>query len=689
MIRSKQILFYGIMVVMTLLAIEGMAQAAYYIAYGEFNGAGPAPPPSAGTDTDTGTGTDTAADTAAADYDERFQGGIYRISHPFYGYTRVEDWHPMNQVPPPRREEGVVLIALQGGSVALGVAGAFRDALTAWFQDNDIPLRPVVIELAHSGMKQPQQVMQIANTLALGGEYDIIVNLDGYNELILTRRNHFLDGISPFFPLGWDYLQDELTDAQQQLVSRSYGLRQREQRLAAGAAAAPWRWSALYGLVNRYLLERAAAQIRSLNRELAAAPAEHDLELHGPAWPVEPDDLAPPDPHDLARIALRVWYRSSVLLDSMSRDAGAEYYHFLQPNQYVPGSKPLTDAERAVAYTPTTPSASAYPQAYPLWRRLGAELRQRGVNYHDLTQIFVANRETLYIDNCCHFNARGNALLAASMVQRLAPALRDRAARAGAGSVAPASAPARTRTALEVAARERTPASSVNNLYFDVRLIPGRALRYSRAGCRPADTAAPFVVEVTPVDRADLPPERAEYGFNRYEFSFDQAGGVTDAAGRCGVEYQLPDYEIAGVRTGQYDPATGQLLGPARITLDTSFLHIHFEASLTAAGALRYSKSNCWHDNAGINFFLHIWPVDAANLSPGSAEHGFNNHDFAGFSPDEWVSDAAGHCHVERALPEYDIARITTGQYVPAVGHRLWETSIDVAPALPQPARSE
>ena len=350
------------------------------------------------------------------------------MQHPYYGYTRPEAEHLMNQTPPPRREDGVLLIGLVGGSVGLDVAGAFRSALETWCRSNDIPLRPVVLELAYYGISQPQQVMQIANTLALGGEYDIIVNLDGFNDLVVPHENYQERGIAPFYPTRWQ-LQPGFTEAQALLVGRIAVLRLRQQRLNAVAGAQPWRWSALYGIVNRFLAERIRGQIQALNHELVnIASGEHNLRRHGPIWPAEPDDAVAPDPDDLTRIALRVWYRSSVLLSELSRAAGAEYYHFLQPNQYVPDAKPFSDTELAVAYDADEDRVGIYRSAYPLWPRLGDELRRQGINYHDLTHIFADNRETLYIDDCCHLNARGNELLAASMVQRLAPALRNRAA---------------------------------------------------------------------------------------------------------------------------------------------------------------------------------------------------------------------------------------------------------------------
>ena len=680
--RRKQIVFYAIMVVMTLAVIEGMAQAAYYIAYGEFNGQRrPAAPLPAGR----------AAADAAGDRPLTFERLTFeRISHPYYGYTEPEAGHTLNRAEPPRREDGVVLIALLGGSVGWGVAEAFQRELKAWFRDNGIPLRPVVLELAYIAMKQPQQVMQIANTLALGGEYDIIVNLDGRNELVMPHQNYYWHGVSPFFPLYWHRQHQELTDAQRLLANRVDTLRQRERRLAAAAGARPWRWSALYGIVNRYLGESAGAQIAALNRELTVATAEYNLEKYGPVWPVESDDAVAPDPGDLSRIALRVWYRSSALLHDLAAAAGAEYHHFQQPNQYVPNSKPLTDQELESGYLPDDISVGIYRDAYPLLRRLGDELRRQGINYHDLTQIFADNRETLYIDPCCHLNARGQELLAASMVQRLEPALRRRAALAldtAAGAAnAPASATAASATAagntaagptaLDAAIRESSPVHAVNKLYFDVRLNADGTLHYSRADCAadPSATARPFVVQVTPADAADLRPGRAEYGFNRYEFSFEPAGGAIDAAGRCVVEYRLPEYAIASVLTGQYDAETGQLLGPARITPEQGF-----EVRITDANTLRYARDNCLPIHLATEFFLHITPVDAGDLAPGRAASGFNNYDFPGVSPAEGAIDAAGGCVVERALPEYAIASINTGQYIRATGRRLWAQWIDRA----------
>ena len=46
--------------------------------------------------------------------------------------------------------------------------------------------------------------------------------------------------------------------------------------------------------------------------------------------------------------------------------------------------------------------------------------------------------------------------------------------------------------------------------------------------------------------------------FDNWDFHFHERGGVL-FDGRCLARLRLPDYDIANVRTGQYDPTAGEL----------------------------------------------------------------------------------------------------------------------------------
>ena len=78
--------------------------------------------------------------------------------------------------------------------------------------------------------------------------------------------------------------------------------------------------------------------------------------------------------------------------------------------------------------------------------------------------------------------------------------------------------------------------------------VHGRRIFYVSDDCQRTDGRTPFFLHVTPVRGADLPPERIEHGYDNLDFL---QAGVTIGE-RCVVRWQLPDYPIRHIRTGQY-----------------------------------------------------------------------------------------------------------------------------------------
>ena len=86
---------------------------------------------------------------------------------------------------------------------------------------------------------------------------------------------------------------------------------------------------------------------------------------------------------------------------------------------------------------------------------------------------------------------------------------------------------------------------------FDLYTYPGtRLLGYARRRCTVPDTRPRFFLHIVPVDEQDLPTYRRQYGFDNRDFTFQSRG--KQVAGRCWTTVELPAYEIARVRTGQY-----------------------------------------------------------------------------------------------------------------------------------------
>lgn len=73
-------------------------------------------------------------------------------------------------------------------------------------------------------------------------------------------------------------------------------------------------------------------------------------------------------------------------------------------------------------------------------------------------------------------------------------------------------------------------------------------------------------------------------------------------------------------------------------------------------------------------FFLHVYPVDPEVLSDDRKPHGFANLDFR-FN--KYALRLGAQAIAEASLPNYDIRRIRTGQFIPGEG-RLWTDEADL-----------
>ena len=82
---------------------------------------------------------------------------------------------------------------------------------------------------------------------------------------------------------------------------------------------------------------------------------------------------------------------------------------------------------------------------------------------------------------------------------------------------------------------------------FDVHRYENQLL-YVKEPCGAEDVQAPFFLHVDPADASDLPIYRKWYGFDNLDF--DWSGERRD--GQCRAIVKLPEYAIAGIRTGQY-----------------------------------------------------------------------------------------------------------------------------------------
>ena len=515
---GKNALFIGLTAMLLALAVEGMAHLYHYAAHGGLYRPGEI--------------------GVVSDVQEQIAG--QGVAHPYFGIT--SDWrhHPMNNMPPLLDNEQTLVVGMFGGSVAQQVRLEFRARLASFLREEGIDLLPVVIELAQGGGKQPQQVHALAYMLALGGEFDLVVNLDGYNDIFAPHYN-VRRGVFPSFPHLWDK-RVGATAADKALLGRVALLKGEQQRLRT-LSEGVLGLSATVGSFIKRRFEGLETEVRRANVALLEQVGHYDVESHGPRWSWFRRDYGADVEEDVRDLAVDVWYQSSLLMATLSASAGADYFHFLQPSQYIAGAKVLTAEEMNTAYLPGW-SEKNYAATYPMLARRGDALRDAGVRFFDLTQTFAKVAETVYIDTCCHVNQRGVELLAGRMLDAVKPAVLERAADL-AGS---------RESILDAARRPEYAELLVAEDYYDVYLRDGKWLVYRRQSCEDEDTRGHFFLHTVPVDPLMLTEGRASAGYDNLNFEFAEAGTFM-SDGSCVAQGWLPAYDVSRIRTGQYDAA--------------------------------------------------------------------------------------------------------------------------------------
>jgi len=345
--------------------------------------------------------------------------GRDEVLHPYVGYVpgpggdgAAGSLGFAAREPIQRRAADRVIIAVVGGSIAhLAELPAFRGRTF------------VPLNLAVAGYKQPQQLMTVVYLLALGGELDIVVNLDGFNDVTMHPTENAAKAVSPHYPRRWDQRVEGLFQGGTlRLMLERAQTEQRRASLAASFSAWPWRLSNMANVIYLALDRRLEQRQAATDRELLGAPADGSTIPSGPRMTFASD-------REMYQHLAELWQRSSLQLARLAEANGIRYYHFLQPNQYLAGAKPMGAAERAQALVAGHPYQRAVESGYPLLQRAGRILEERGVRFTDLTAVFGGRPEPIYFDSCCHVNEHGNAILADQMFQAIRRDLERPAAR--------------------------------------------------------------------------------------------------------------------------------------------------------------------------------------------------------------------------------------------------------------------
>jgi hypothetical protein len=263
---------------------------------------------------------------------------------------------------------------------------------------------PVTLCFSHEGYKQPQQLLVLNYFLSIGQPFDVVINIDGFNEVALGRIND---------QYGWDISmpshehldalinvvnQATLTPAKLESLARIVQYRQQLNDLAERSNRT--RLASVEFALRHYhdFLRRRYEQERVRFDRLPSGPPANS--------PIHVTPKVRPRTGSAVYEDIAVnWRNASVLMQQLLAARSIPYVHVLQPNQYY-STRVFTPAEKATAFNDGSPFKEGAANGYPF---LEKALEPGALN---AVHLFDAAREDVYVDNCCHYTRAGNRLLA-------------------------------------------------------------------------------------------------------------------------------------------------------------------------------------------------------------------------------------------------------------------------------------
>lgn len=324
----------------------------------------------------------------------------------------------------PDYPDKVFTVAILGGSVAKYFAANMGDVLRHYVErlPQASGKQVVILGLGNYSYKEPQQLNIINDFLAQGARFDIVVNIDGFNEVAHPGVHNLPNRVSPFFPSGWSDRTGEVASNDDLAILGRMALLQdlrvhlakAYQRFGLGLTSATlWSVSDQLLATKLYAMENSRFSRRDRDKlvvgnSLSVSPSGKIS--FGPHREYPASELYP----DLAVH----WAIASALVNNAVVASGGRYYHFLQPNQYDTGSKAINSEEKKIAIS-DSPYRAGVEEGYGLLRKAGNELVASGLLFTDTTYIFQNHNETLYVDDCCHYNNAGERILAEKIGQTI------------------------------------------------------------------------------------------------------------------------------------------------------------------------------------------------------------------------------------------------------------------------------
>jgi hypothetical protein len=334
----------------------------------------------------------------------------YQI-HPYFGFVTPQTYAGL---PYNKTNQAQFIIGIFGGSVAQEFCDyEYQHRVLAkllqplpQFQNKEI----VFLKFASQAHKQPQQLLELNYFLSVGQELDMVINIDGFNEVALSYLNNQA-GTEVSMPNDYIYsplvalANKDFSSGQLKLSLEVLQLKERLQnalgrlRECSVATCYMLRWAQAKYFLNQY--REKAQTFSQLKNDGGKSSLVYVKKVERPL----------DDSEALERIT-DLWANSSRGMSDLLAARKIPYFEFIQPNQYYSTNRQFSAAEQKIAFDEKSQYREGSVKGYPKLLSRVSSLQGTGVKVFSAVNVFDETSDIVYRDNCCHYNDLGNDLLA-------------------------------------------------------------------------------------------------------------------------------------------------------------------------------------------------------------------------------------------------------------------------------------
>ncbi len=307
----------------------------------------------------------------------RLENSVIERIHPYFGYVQkpgpdFREGFKYNAAgfispydyPYHKKNDNQYIIGVFGGSVASNYSiyeiqnQILEKKLKQLpeFKDKEF----IILSLATGGYKQPQQLILLNYFLSIGQKFDMIINIDGFNEVTIAKANNenavdimmpSTNHVVPLTNIANNSLSTKSIQAMLKINDSKNKLKDALETLDKSQVAYCYALTSIY-VQNLATTYRKNVKIFDKERKKAAQQAAGETEASIVYFYAQNPEL---EESELYETMAEHWQKTSIMMQQIAANNNILYFHVLQPNLYYPTNRVYSEAEKKIAFDSDSP----------------------------------------------------------------------------------------------------------------------------------------------------------------------------------------------------------------------------------------------------------------------------------------------------------------------------------------------